>query len=302
MRKLILNLTTELPDGNTSWRFIDASYEFTTDNPAEEAFPEFIHVNNLNGDRPDLDFIAVKIGDINGSASPSALMSADPRNKEADMTILVADKLVEKGEIVEVDFQVRDFENIEGYQFALQFEGLELIDFESGIANRSNFNFALQERGYLTTSWHNVRASKNAATANLFRLKFKATNSGSLLSLLKITPKKMTAEAYHSNGSLLGVVLQANQSVASLSKFELQQNRPNPYAFSTLITFELPTDAAISLNIIDMQGQVIQSQKRTLKKGKQQIEIQANGLANGTYYYQLITPFGVEAKKMIVLK
>ena len=199
-------------------------------------------------------------------------------------------------------FEVTDFENIEGYQFALQFEDLELVDFESGISNRSNFNFALQERGYLTTSWHNVTASKNANTANLFRLKFKATNSGPLLSLLKITPQNLIAEAYRSDGSLLGVALQAKQNAALLSKFELQQNKPNPFVTSTLITFELPIDATISLNIIDMHGKVIQSQKRTFKKGKQQIEVQADGLANGTYFYQLITPFGLAVKKMILLK
>ena len=94
MRKLILNLTTEFPDGNTSWRFVDAGYEFSTNNPAAESFPEYIEVNNLTGTMPDLDFIAVKIGDINGSAAPSALVVAEDRNKEDDMLVEVTDRQV----------------------------------------------------------------------------------------------------------------------------------------------------------------------------------------------------------------
>ena len=60
LRKLILNLATEFPENNQSWRFVDASYEFTTDNPAAETFPEFIQVNNLNGDIPDFGFYCHK--------------------------------------------------------------------------------------------------------------------------------------------------------------------------------------------------------------------------------------------------
>jgi len=82
----------------------------------------------------------------------------------------------------------------------------------------------------------------------------------------------------------------------------LQQNTPNPFTNSTLIGFELPAAANVELQVMDMQGRVLQSQKKQLVQGIHQMEVQASGLTNGTYYYQLITPFGIAAKKMIVLK
>ena len=301
LRKLILNLSTEFPNGTPSWRFVDASYEFTSTNPSAEEFPEQIKVNNLSGTMPDLDFIAVKIGDINGSAASNALVAED-RSKEGDLMIEVEDRVVKAGEIIEVEFDATDFENIEGYQFTLKYDNLELIDLIDGVATKANFGFALQERGYLVTSWHNATATTNEENASLFRLKFKVKETGSLLSFLAINAHFTTSEAYRNDGSLLGVTLQSKGSAALPPTFGLQQNTPNPFTNSTLIGFELPEAAAIEFNIIDLQGQVIHTKKGAYEKGQQQIEVRANELPNGTYYYQLVTPFGVAAKKMIVLK
>ena len=302
LRKLILNLTTEFPNDNTSWRFVDASYEFNSTNPAAETFPEFIQVNNLTGTMPDLDFIAVKVGDINGSATVGAFATADDRSKEGDMLVEIAERQVVAGETIEVAFTAKDFKNIEGYQFTLQYDGLELVEFAEGVATEANIGFTLQDRGYLTTSWNNTTAQQNDNNTDLFRLTFRVTTSGSLLSLLDINSDFTSSEAYRNDGSLLGVALQPNRSAALYPTFGLQQNTPNPFTNSTLIGFGLPTAAIIELNIIDMQGQVVQTKQGAFAKGQQQMEIQAADLPNGTYYYQLVTPFGVEAKKMIVLK
>ncbi len=301
LRKLILNLSTAFPNDNTSWRFVAADYDFTTDNPSAEDFPEQIEVNNLSGTMPDLDFIAVKVGDINGSASASAL-SAEDRTKEGDLKIEVADRLVTAGEMIEVEFDATDFENIEGYQFTLKYTDLELVDLKDGVATKANFGFALQDRGYLVTSWHNATATKNTDNAHLFKLQFKVNKSGHLLSFLDINADFTASEAYQNDGSLLGVTLQAKASATLQPTFKVAQNTPNPFTNSTFIGFELPAAAAIELNILDMQGQVIQTKKGNFEKGQQQIEVRANELPNGTYYYQLVTPFGVAAKKMIVLK
>lgn len=67
LRKLILGIYTELPCAG-SYRFVDANYVFPDPlNPFP--FPETITVENLSGDTGDLDFIGIKIGDVNGSGS-----------------------------------------------------------------------------------------------------------------------------------------------------------------------------------------------------------------------------------------
>lgn len=54
---------------NTSWRFVDADYIFPDPgNPG--AYPEVINITNLQGN-VEINFIAIKIGDVNGSAVPN---------------------------------------------------------------------------------------------------------------------------------------------------------------------------------------------------------------------------------------
>lgn len=71
LRRLILGLTNDFTN-NTSWRFIDADYSFPNpSNPWLEALPESIEYNSGNSSSDlNLDFIAIKIGDVNNSADP----------------------------------------------------------------------------------------------------------------------------------------------------------------------------------------------------------------------------------------
>ena len=69
IRKLILNIIPVLED-NTSWRFIDASYDFSLEsNPWDSAFPEYMNLNNVDQSYSNANFIGIKIGDVNGSVT-----------------------------------------------------------------------------------------------------------------------------------------------------------------------------------------------------------------------------------------
>jgi hypothetical protein len=75
IRKLILVINTSFPN-NTSWRFVDASYVFPNpSNPFAEPFPESIFVNDLINDELDVNFVAIKIGDVNNSVVTSLFTS-----------------------------------------------------------------------------------------------------------------------------------------------------------------------------------------------------------------------------------
>lgn len=66
---LVLNINNEF-SYNTSWRFIDASYDFPNpENPWEETFPESIDIYFTYNSIINGDFIGVKIGDVSGDAS-----------------------------------------------------------------------------------------------------------------------------------------------------------------------------------------------------------------------------------------
>ena len=69
IRRLLLGQTTGFPN-NTSWRFVAASFDFNPLNSPLDYFPESITLDVGCGDYfPYPDFIAVKIGDVNGNTT-----------------------------------------------------------------------------------------------------------------------------------------------------------------------------------------------------------------------------------------
>jgi hypothetical protein len=76
IRKLILNIDKHFAN-NTSWRFVDAAYRFPDPkNPWSTSFSEVMGVNDLVKN-VRANFVAIKVGDVNASASVSSAASAE---------------------------------------------------------------------------------------------------------------------------------------------------------------------------------------------------------------------------------
>ena len=295
LRQLILNITSEFPN-NDSWRFVEGGYEFTSANPAAESFNEFMSINNLSADMPNMDFTAVKVGDVNGNALSNSLLGAESRTTNGTLNLNVTDRFVEAGQAVTVEFTSANIANATGYQFTLTTAGTaEVVE---GVAKAANFNTNLAERGVIATSWN------GEATANdvLFALTFTANTTGLLSEMLAITSDVTAAEAYNTDGELLNVSIDFN-SAATAAGFGLNQNTPNPFTDVTTIGFNLPAAGTATLTVMDVQGKVLRAIKADYAKGYNTVSLNANELgATGVLYYQLEAADNVATKKMIIIE
>ena len=296
LRQLILNIIPELPN-NTSWRFLDMAHEFET----MEAAMQLAHqdeeqtIRDLSGDRLGTDFLGVKIGDINGSALPNRSTSSAGRSQQATFTLTTENQFIEKGKMYTVPFYAQDFEQINGYQFTLTFPYLKLIHIEGGVANTEHFGRTLENRGILTTSWHSMQSRE--ITTSLFTLTFQATKEGYLNELLNITSAHTPTEAYSFSGHFLDVSLAFSEP--SPIPFEVYQNIPNPFNEQTSIAFDFPAKGNVIFQLVNSQGQIVLKRAREYQKGPNELPLDTRHLPDGTYYYQLSTPFGVLTKKMV---
>ena len=299
LRQLILNITTEFP-ANESWRFVDASYQFTTDTPLNEPYKEFIEVALAGADKMDNNFIAIKTGDVSGNAAPNGLVVSEARST-ATFPIQVQDRMVKVGEEITVHFQAETLQELEGYQFALAYKGLELMTMEEGIVEKQHIGWTMKERQILPISWNkNHQASNEITTDQLFALTFKAQTSGKLSDLLSIHPTFMQVEAYTAANELMKVEL---QFATKNTPFELLQNRPNPFKDQTSIGFYLPIAGTVHLTILTTDGKKIHEWTNHFESGQQEWLINSQALAErGVLYYQLKTDQSIQTKKMIVLE
>lgn len=83
----------------------------------------------------------------------------------------------------------------------------------------------------------------------------------------------------------------------------LEQNYPNPFHPTTTIKFRLLEDSNVQLRIYDITGRLVQTLlDENLSSGTHEQTFDANGLASGIYFYQLVTDEHTAAKKMTLIK
>lgn len=76
--------------------------------------------------------------------------------------------------------------------------------------------------------------------------------------------------------------------VVAPREFSLEQNFPNPFNPSTMISFSLKTDADVSLKVFNLLGQEIATLvNRRLTAGIQQVRFNAESLTSGVYFYRI---------------
>ncbi len=310
LRKAVLGITQGFP-GNQSWRFVHAGFEFPDPtNPWLEPFPETVSIPALAGGMTHADFIAVKVGDINGSARTNTQTDGSER-AAADVYYLRTDEVEFKtGETLEATFVAANpADEVQGFQMTLQFDPatISLDDIEWGLVGEQHVNRTLAERGLITISWDAAGSGTTGegltqGEASFFTLRFKAQTKGRLSEAIAITSRQIKAEAYGLDDSLRGMDLNFAPAEQGSGEFFLEQNRPNPFGDQTVIGFQIPTDGDVTLTIYDTNGRVVQQYKRYYAAGYNQIWVAAQDIAaRGLLYYKLETDQYAATKKMVIL-
>ncbi|MEZ4388129.1 MAG: S8 family serine peptidase [Candidatus Krumholzibacteriia bacterium] len=87
------------------------------------------------------------------------------------------------------------------------------------------------------------------------------------------------------------------------SDFALAQNHPNPFNPMTTISFALPTESRVRLQIFDVRGRLVQMlADGTMPAGRHEVQWDARRAASGVYFYRLDANGFSETRKMSLLK
>ncbi len=299
LRKLILGVSTQFPN-NTAWRFIPKDYQFKNPaNPLAEDFPEVLNFNDLTIDELNANFIAIKIGDLNGSATATSNSEVENRtsNTQNAFAFRAKDQQLEAGQTTWVDFTAAA---AEAFQFTMEFKGMELLEVKGGVVSLEHFGIFNQA---ITTSWNTTATNTHQPNHELgtdneimFSLLVRATERIRLSEALAITSSITRAESYANN---------AMQSVAlhfePLAGFEMAQNFPNPFQAFTTINITSPEAQSATLKIHDLNGRVLKVMRLQLETGNNEVKVKSEQLPKGILYYTLETSQFKQTRKMAVL-
>ena len=302
LRKLILGIYNEFPD-NQSWRFIDATQDFYDfDDPWD--YNESILLKDVNTSNNNNNFVGVKVGDVNGTAKSNARDLESGTRSDIVKVMTTEDLRYKGGTTIEVPFIAKDFSNVIGYQFTLDFNSdvIEFASIEAGALNINENNLGLTQsrEGLITMSWNDIKDPQVKEGDVLFTLTLRAKTNGQLSNTMNISSAITSAEAYDSNLEIADLSLEFTEKLG----FEtvLMQNRPNPFSASTIISFVLPEDGIATLTVFDISGKMLKKVSGNFVAGKNSIELRADELnSTGVLYYQLESGTFRATKKMILI-
>jgi hypothetical protein len=105
------------------------------------------------------------------------------------------------------------------------------------------------------------------------------------------------------NISLVEIPETAVESREKPGPFSLDQNFPNPFNASTLITYHLVREGRTQLRLLNLKGQTLEILADEHQyAGNYQIRFSADQLASGLYILQLITGHHQQTRKLMVMK
>lgn len=100
-----------------------------------------------------------------------------------------------------------------------------------------------------------------------------------------------------------GIVLDNPVDGVVPTAYTLDQNYPNPFNPTTTISYSIPKESNVSLQIFDVMGrEIVELVSGKQTAGSYNVEFDASLLASGTYFYKLTADEFISVKKMVLLK
>ena len=304
-RKLVLRQIPRFPN-NTAWRFIPKNHTFPAQiDDVPLAFPEALSVNNITDTLRGADFTAVKIGDINTSASNLTTDMPVQVRGTKQWQLSTEDKNLALGQVHYMDIAADNLP-INAFQFTLNFDkkAVKIMDIQAlSLQGFETANYAIfEEHGMITVSWNAANAIAEGQP-KLFRIVVHAVQNTSLSNALSLTSDLTLAEAYTPNGDSYGVQLQFEGRNTEGGAFALLPNAPNPFNDVTTIRFRLPQDEAVKLTVFDETGRTVKTINTSFPKGYNEMSLDMREIAvSGVYYYRLETATNAAMQRMVILK
>lgn len=226
----------------------------------------------------------------------------------SQVTFIAPTKSVVKGDAFTVDIRVKSRDSISALQFTLEwtpsvlaFQAIDTVVLPTN--SMDIFGLANIQQGNLRFLWLSSAADGIVIpdSSVIFRLKFKAVGDKGASSSIKFTNSVIRIKALNPRIETLSTTVRDGQITIDLandlkniktpsSGVILYQNIPNPVSQTTMIPFELKEAEQVSFEIYDTLGRTIYHKEAYFGAGKQQMEIDTEGvLQRGFYVYGLRT-------------
>jgi hypothetical protein len=294
-------------DATTSWRFVDASYRFPDPfDPLTNGFPEMYQIPSLTSDMTALDFIGVKLGDLNDDAVH--LTSGQPiLSRGAGVAIELTDNAFKSGDVFDIVVSTGQYQDIEAMEFALSFDK-DILDVVSIVSQQQAQGLDVidesKDHHMISSLWYGV---KSLESRQLFVVKVKASRDGNVAESVKMASAARSQAYQHGTDLVSEITLSFGGTHSDLPdtkttpEMRIGQNTPNPFSNETIVPVELPEDGPVWIRLFDLAGRQLMSIEYAGVAGWQEIKLDAQDIpARGVVLCQVISSHGNVTLRMVV--
>ena len=282
-RRLILGLYDTFPKV-PSWRFVQPIADPSNVLSAVKDTYQ-ITLTNLTADTSisGLDFVGVKMGDTNQSAS----FTNNNVDDRAPLLLRADDHFFSPGETATIPVRLAEAATLRGWQIAFSIDpDLARIEGLEGLPAEDFY----QSNNEIRALWFDAAGKKYERNEVLVYLKIKALQSVSLSRALSLATHEFSSEAYtpDENGAEArhSLVLGFGNSQQKGATFF--PPCPNPFGNIATFGFLMDQPGEVRLEMYDLSGKMVFEQKTAFDTGYQSIVVQAADLpADGVFLYRV---------------
>jgi hypothetical protein len=250
----------------------------------------------LNGNNIDstlfLDFIAIKIGDVDCDAIPGVAAPADDR---AQQFLSMPDVHLEAGEVREVPVSFSEAGAWLAMQACWMYNPEQLVMeaiLPGSLPDMEASSFANPAPGLLNLVWFTAQPHAVTADDKLFSLRLRAKQPLQLSQALQLAkpsvekPRAMRATGYNAGETAVDLQLLFKGDTKDADKTVVYQAQPNPTSNATTIPMHLAKAETVKVLVTDVSGKVIWHQQVSLEAGAQTLRVPAMPQP-GVYLWQI---------------
>jgi len=161
----------------------------------------------------------------------------------------------------------------------------------------NNYGFEVERMSTsLDIAWEKIGFVQGHGNSNSQK-SYSFEDASPLAGIVKYRLKQIDFDGQYEYSDIVEVTVDAPLT------FALEQNQPNPFNPTTVISYNLPMNANVKLTVYDALGKEVTKLVSGMQTaGNYKINFNGSGLASGVYYYRIQAGDIVQTKKMILMK
>ena len=291
IRLLVLGINPKFAN-TPSWKFVPEGFVFPTLFTKVNVFQDSLRYDYILQDKNNGNFVAIKMGDTNGSANSTDSNPVSDRTQSTVLTDLPTANDHENTYTVPI--YATDFAS-NAAQLSLNYnqDNFELQDIDNQDINTSIYKI---KEGKINVIWSSPIAKTSSKSNPLTNIVFRKKNKNADINSIEIDKEnEMPTKIYNEFGEAFAIQFSSQNVVKNdINIF------PNPVHNDLNIELESNNASPVTIRIYDIRGALVSENQKDSQKGNNRFHISLEDILVSPYVIiELITQNGVWKKKVV---